>query len=78
MFSYIGVILTRAYIIYVTVHNNNGVEKRYLIFHHNFHKAIAYSWINNTEYRGKLTTTIATISTITSRNFQYFSVYTAS
>ena len=54
MFSYIGVILTKAYIIYVNVHNNNGVEKRDLIFHHNFHKAIAYSWINNTEYRGEI------------------------
>ena len=41
MFGSIGVVLTNAYIVYVKVNESNGVEKRDLISHNNFHKSIA-------------------------------------
>ena len=78
IFWSIGVMLTNSYIIYVEVDMSNRVEKRDLISHHAFHRAIALAWINPTEYRGKCTTRIATISTRNSSKRQSSSVSTAS
>ena len=78
VFWYIGVVLIKTPIMYVKVKESNGVEKRDLIFHHNFHKAILLAWIYLTKYRAKCTTPIDTISTRISRKRQYSSVSTAS
>ena len=50
---------------YAKVNESNEVEKKDLISHHDFHKAIALAWINPAKYRAKCTTPVATASSIT-------------
>eukprot|EP00957_Ditylum_brightwellii_P034792 2636970-Ditylum_brightwellii.AAC.1 len=69
MFWSIGVMLTNAFIMYVKVNEENGLEKKDLLLHHDFCKCIAMAWINPNEYKERQmyvkTATIATPTSIT-------------
>lgn len=42
--------LTNAYIVYIKVNEEYGIEKKFLLLHHDFHEAIATVWINPEYY----------------------------
>ena len=52
MFWSIGVMLTNAYSMYLKV--NNGLQRKDLLSHHDFCKAIAIYWINPEEYKNEI------------------------
>ena len=55
MFWSVGVMLTNAYIMYLKVNMlEYGVQRKYLMSHHDFRKAIALYWINPEEYEKEL------------------------
>ena len=41
--------LTNAYIMYIKINVSDGAEKKNLLSHHDFWKAIAFAWINQKE-----------------------------
>ena len=50
MFWDIGVILVNAYIVYSRVKLKAGVSKSDLLFHHDFRKKVAMTWISPNIY----------------------------
>ena len=45
----ISVMITNAYVIYLHVNLENRIKFIYLLFHHDFRKAVALAWINPRE-----------------------------
>ena len=53
MFWAIGVILVNAYVVYITVLKQQSVNKKDILSHHDFRKAIALAWIDPKKYYNK-------------------------
>ena len=54
LFWAIGVMLTNAYIIYITINLKKGKNKKDLFSHHDFRKEIALAWINPNERKNAI------------------------
>ena len=59
LFWSVGVMLTNAYIMYIKINVSDGAEKKNLLSHHDFRKAIAFSWINQKEYTAEFAASIS-------------------
>ena len=50
LFFSVGVILANVYIIYICIHNMNGITRKHKLSYHDYRKTIASAWIKTEKY----------------------------